>query len=114
MADRNGEGKGGGGTGGGVQINLELYGKRLKALNGNWKEYKKEIWGSADALAVVTPPASEDLRYLKSSALHIWLLGYEFPETVMVFTPGALHFVCGSKKASYLEDFRNLQRCSLG
>lgn len=40
MAERNGDGKGGR-----VQINLELYGKRLKLLNNKWKEHKKEMWG---------------------------------------------------------------------
>jgi nucleosome binding factor SPN SPT16 subunit len=113
MAERNGDGKGGNG-GHGVQINLELYGKRLKALNQKWKEHKKEMWGGADALAVVTPPASEDLRYLKSTALHIWLLGYEFPETVMVFMPGALHFVCSSKKAGHLEDLQKSSKMLTG
>lgn len=100
--------------GGGVQINLELYGKRLKLLNNKWKEHKKEMWGGADAIAVVTPPASEDLRYLKSTALHIWLLGYEFPETVMVFMPGALHFVCSSKKAGHLEELQKSSKMLTG
>jgi nucleosome binding factor SPN SPT16 subunit len=110
MAERNGDGKGGGG----VQINLELYGKRLKLLNNKWKEHRKEMWGGADAIAVVTPPASEDLRYLKSTALHIWLLGYEFPETVMVFMAGALHFVCSSKKAGHLEELQKSSKMLTG
>ncbi|KAK9049570.1 hypothetical protein SSX86_031461 [Deinandra increscens subsp. villosa] len=49
-----------------------------------------------------TPPPSDDLRYLKSSALNIWLLGYEFPETVMVFSDKQIHFLCSQKKASLL------------
>ncbi|GKU91386.1 hypothetical protein SLEP1_g5268 [Rubroshorea leprosula] len=52
---------------------------------------------------MATPPASKDLRYLKSSALNIWLLGYEFPETIMVFAKRHIHFLCSQKKASLLE-----------
>jgi nucleosome binding factor SPN SPT16 subunit len=111
MADvRNGDARGATG----VQINLEYYGKRLKALYGHWKEHKRDVWGGADAIAVVTPPSSEDLRYLKSSALHLWLLGYEFPETVMVFMPGALHVVCSLKKASHLEELQKSSRMLTG
>ncbi|RID45656.1 hypothetical protein BRARA_I02363, partial [Brassica rapa] len=44
-----------------------------------------------------------DLRYLKSSALHIWLLGYEFSDTIMVFTSNQIHFLCGKKIATLLE-----------
>uniref|UniRef100_A0A6N2LUJ3 FACT complex subunit n=1 Tax=Salix viminalis TaxID=40686 RepID=A0A6N2LUJ3_SALVM len=61
------------------------------------------LWGSSDVIAIATPPPSEDLRYLKSSALNIWLLGYEFPETVMVFMKRQIHFLCSQKKASLLE-----------
>ncbi|KAG6553865.1 hypothetical protein Mapa_004782 [Marchantia paleacea] len=117
MADsRNGDAKGGssskgggggdgGGGGGGVQINMDMYSKRLKALYGSWND-NKEGWGNVDAIAVVSAPSSEDLRYLKSSALHIWLLGYEFPETVMMFLPGQLHILCSQKKAQILDDLR--------
>ncbi|GMI65433.1 global transcription factor C [Hibiscus trionum] len=52
---------------------------------------------------LATPPLSEDLRYLKSSALDIWLLGYEFPETIIIFTKKQIYFLCNQKKASFLE-----------
>jgi nucleosome binding factor SPN SPT16 subunit len=37
------------------------------------------LWGGATAIVVATGASSEDLRYLKSLALHLWLLGYELP-----------------------------------
>lgn len=36
---------------------------------------RASLWGGAEALAVASGPGSEDLRYLKSSALQLWLLG---------------------------------------
>ncbi|KAL9259809.1 FACT complex subunit SPT16-like protein [Drosera capensis] len=104
----------GGGGGVSYQIDLENFAKRLKALYGNWKENKGELWGNCDAFAVATPPASEDLRYLKSSALQIWLLGYEFPETIMVFARKQLHFLCSAKKASLIEVVRKSAKEAVG
>ena len=75
MAD-NGNAKGGSGA---YTINLENFSKRLKVFYDHWKEHKSDLWSSSDAIAIATPPPSDDLRYLKSSALDIWLLGYEFP-----------------------------------
>ncbi|KAE9446641.1 hypothetical protein C3L33_21408, partial [Rhododendron williamsianum] len=91
------------GAGSAYTINLVGFSTRLKALYSNWREHKAEFWGSSDVLAVATPPASEDLRYLKSSALNIWLLGYEFPDTIMIFMNKQIHFLCSQKKASLLE-----------
>ncbi|KNA21836.1 hypothetical protein SOVF_039660 [Spinacia oleracea] len=96
------------------QINLENFAKRLKALYGNWKANKSDLWGDAGALAIATPPASEDLRYLKSSALNMWLLGYEFPETIMVFTVKHIHFLCSQKKALLLEVVKNAAKDAVG
>ncbi|GJT88437.1 transposase, Ptta/En/Spm [Tanacetum coccineum] len=53
--------------------------------------------------AVATPPPSDDIRYLKSFALHLWLLGYEFLETIMVFSDKWIHFLFSQKKASVLD-----------
>lgn len=99
---------------GGYEINAETFCKRLKTFYANWKENKQAFWGSADAITVSAPPPSEDLRYLKSSALNVWLLGYEFPETIMVFMESRIHFLCSQKKASLLEVLKKPAKTSLG
>lgn len=91
------------GASGAYSIHVNTFTMRLKLLYSNWSEQKSDLWGTSDALAIATPPASEDLRYLKSSALNIWLLGYEFPETIMVFMEKQIHFMCSQKKVSLLE-----------
>ncbi|KAB2621682.1 FACT complex subunit SPT16-like [Pyrus ussuriensis x Pyrus communis] len=84
-------------------IDLNNFSKRLKMLYSHWREHRSDLWGESDALAIATPPTSEDLRYLKSSAMNIWLLGYEFPETIMVFAKKQVHVLCSQKKASLLD-----------
>lgn len=37
------------------------------------------MWNGATALGIPVGAASEDLRYLKSIALQMWLFGYELP-----------------------------------
>ncbi|KAH7849396.1 hypothetical protein Vadar_017225 [Vaccinium darrowii] len=93
-------------TGNDSAINLVCFSTRLKALYSNWQDLKAEFWGSSDVLVVATPPSSDDLRYLKSSALNVWLLGYEFPETIMIFMNKQIHFLCNQNKASLLEAVR--------
>ena len=39
------------------------------------------LWEGASAMGVVVGSTSEDLRYLKSISLHLWLFGYELPGT---------------------------------
>ncbi|KAI3823750.1 hypothetical protein L1987_05191 [Smallanthus sonchifolius] len=95
--------KGAGGASGGYTIDASTLIRRLKSLYSHWREHRDELWGSCNAFAIATPPPSDDLRYLKSSALNIWLLGYEFPETVMVFSDKQIHFLCSQKKASLLD-----------
>ena len=99
---RNGDAKGSSSKK--YEINLETFGKRVKLLYACWKDYKQEHWGGANAIAIVKPPPSEDLRYLKSSALHTWLLGYEFPKTIMVFLQEQIHVLCSHKKAMLPEE----------
>jgi nucleosome binding factor SPN SPT16 subunit len=41
-----------------------------------WQEGSN--WSGATALLVVAGAAAEDIRYWKSTSLHLWLLSYEF------------------------------------
>ncbi|CAI8605379.1 unnamed protein product [Vicia faba] len=84
-----------------------------QAANGK-SSAAANIWGSSDAVAVACPPPSEDLRYLKSTALFLWLLGFEFPETIMVFTKAQIHILCSQKKASIIESVKKSARESVG
>ena len=96
------------------EINLETFGKRVKLLYACWKDYKKEHWGGADAIVIVKPPPLEDLCYLKSYALHTRLLGYKFPETIMVFLQEQIHVLCNHKKAMLLEEFQKSSKKQFG
>ncbi|XP_073002538.1 FACT complex subunit SPT16-like [Typha latifolia] len=116
MADRsNGYTKpASGGGSGAYKINLENFSKRLKAFYNHWREHKSDLWGSSDAIVVGTPPTSEDFQYLKSSALNIWLVGYEFPDTIMVFMNKQIHFLCSQKKANLLKTLKNSAKEAVG
>lgn len=95
-------------------INLENFSKRLKMLYSHWSKFRNDLWGGSEVLAVATPPPSEDLRYLKSSALNIWLIGYEFPDTIMVFMKKEIHFLCSQKKVSLLEVVKESAKHAVG
>lgn len=119
MADhRNGSAQGANGkasaAGSAYAIDLNTFQTRLKTLYKHWDESRTDLWGSSDAIAVACPPPSEDLRYLKSTALFLWMLGFEFPETIMVFTKAQIHILCSQKKASILESVKKPARESVG
>ncbi|KAJ4952611.1 hypothetical protein NE237_029443 [Protea cynaroides] len=120
MADhRNGNAKASDGNApaaaaGAYSINIENFSKRLRSFYSHWSEHRTHIWGSSDTIAIATPPVSEDLRYLKSSALNIWLLGYEFPETIMVFMKKQIHFLCSQKKSSLLDVLKKPAKEAVG
>jgi nucleosome binding factor SPN SPT16 subunit len=40
------------------------------------------VWNGADAVAIGTGPSAEEIRYLKSISLHLWLFGYELPGAI--------------------------------
>lgn len=63
------------------------------------------MWGDADSFCVLAGKAQPDESgYRKSAVLQIYLLGFlEFPETLMVFTPGKLLVLTGGRKYSMLE-----------
>lgn len=39
------------------------------------------VWAGSTALAIAVGPSTDELRYLKSVTLHLYLFGYELPGT---------------------------------
>jgi nucleosome binding factor SPN SPT16 subunit len=88
-----------------VIIDAATFGRRLKAVYENWEVCSRMIdqsdampdpdiriivsldlqanrstlWDNTNAVVVAVGGSSEDLRYLKSIAMHLWLFGYELP-----------------------------------
>ncbi|KAL0916492.1 hypothetical protein M5K25_014012 [Dendrobium thyrsiflorum] len=60
------------GSAGAYTIDVGNFSNRLKVFYTHWREHKPDLWGASDSIAIATPPPSDDIRYLKSSTLHIW------------------------------------------
>jgi nucleosome binding factor SPN SPT16 subunit len=56
----------------------------------------------AESLLVVVGSSDEENPYQKSTILHTWLLGYEFPATALFITKDKVVFVTSSGKTKYL------------
>ncbi|KAI5800248.1 FACT complex subunit-domain-containing protein [Peziza echinospora] len=90
-----------------IKIDKAVFENRLLTLQSIWKDRK-----STDAFNNVTSILSvmgktEEGPYSKSLALHFWLLGYEFPATLILITQERVWVVTTAKKAKLLEPMRN-------
>ena len=58
------------------------------------------VWKGADALVIEAGEADEDRLYSKSQSMQQWLLGWEFPETVIVICSRSVHVLSSKKKGA--------------
>lgn len=87
-----------------VSINAERFFQRLERLQTHWTTHKSTVWGGSDALCIPLGGASgKEMSYSKSSSMHLYLLGYEFPDSIIIITRNSFHFMATAKKCSYLE-----------
>ncbi|KAK0543166.1 FACT complex subunit spt16 [Tilletia horrida] len=56
-----------------------------------------------DAVIVVQGTADEEAQTFKTTTLHLWLLGYEFPSTLIIITRKGFLFLTSGSKAKLLE-----------
>ena len=85
----------------GPTIDGDLCASRLRAMRASWTANAEPMWANATACLLGTGSNKEDdLRYLKSASMQIWLFQYELPDTLMLFTKDELHVVTGGKKAT--------------
>ena len=84
-----------------IVINGDVFFERLSHLYNSWKSDKRAsdgIFGGAESIVIVAGKPEQENSYQKHNALHFWLLGYEFPATLMVFTMATMYIVTTGKK----------------
>lgn len=86
-----------------VTIDAEKFFSRLSTLQNKWLSAKSGQFAGADALVIPMGTANDDeLTYSKSAAVHLYLLGYEFSDSLLVLTKNMLYFMATTKKCGYL------------
>jgi nucleosome binding factor SPN SPT16 subunit len=93
-----------------IVINAETFFDHISHLYTLWKSDKRAgdpLFGGADSIVVLAGKAAQDSNYQKKNALHFWLLGYEFPATLMVFTTASMYIVTTEKKSKHLKTLLN-------
>ncbi|KAE8266753.1 hypothetical protein A4X09_0g5594 [Tilletia walkeri] len=92
---------------GDVSIDAPAFLRRAKSILDAWKnsDIKDEYQTLADrdAVIVVQGTADEEAHTVKTTTLHLWLLGYEFPSTLIVVTRKGFLFLTSGSKAKLLE-----------
>lgn len=69
-------------------------------------------FNSAKSLLVVTGASDEENPYQKTTILHHWLLGYEFPSTLAYVNTEKTIFIVSAAKAKYLSALKN-DKCEI-
>ncbi|KAG8932667.1 FACT complex subunit spt16 [Tulasnella sp. 418] len=90
-----------------VKLNAQLFFSRAQQVIHAWQAAGKSpehesLTGVDSLLILIGDPAGEDEPDRKSTAFQIWLLGYEFPSTLLLFTQQKIYFLCSSSKAKIL------------
>lgn len=84
-----------------VPLDVETFFQRLQRLRTTWKA--EGALAQCDAILLSLGAPSDFTVYQKTTALFSWLLGYEFPETVMLITKNAVAFLTSPKKGAILD-----------
>ncbi|KKK24131.1 hypothetical protein P175DRAFT_0523793 [Aspergillus ochraceoroseus IBT 24754] len=92
-----------------IVIDKTTFFNRLSSFCTAWKTDKRStnpVFGGAGSIVVLMGKTDEANSFQKSNAIHFWLLGYEFPATLLVFTPEVVYVVTTAKKAKHLEPLK--------
>ncbi|OWZ71873.1 FACT complex subunit SPT16 [Cryptococcus neoformans] len=94
-----------------IRLDSATFFKRAAKIFDSWEKPTGDTQAleDIDAIAIILgDPNDEVASYTKTTALQLWLLGYEFPSTLMVFekSPRKITFVCGSSKAKLIRQLQ--------
>ncbi|KAI9230576.1 MAG: putative SPT16-general chromatin factor [Piptocephalis tieghemiana] len=93
-----------------VVLDARAFARRFKVLQTTWKVSSSSpslLFGDAPYFLSVIGGISDEMNFVKSTAIQTWLFGYEFPNTLLFVGPtGPLHIVSGDKKAAIFEELQ--------
>ncbi|KAL4912206.1 FACT complex subunit spt16 [Aspergillus aurantiobrunneus] len=92
-----------------IVIDKTVFSNRLSSLYTSWKADKRSnhpTFGGVGSIVILMGKTDETNSFQKNNAIHFWLLGYEFPATLLVFTAEAMYVVTTPKKAKHLEPLK--------
>ncbi|OAX82283.1 FACT complex subunit spt16 [Emergomyces africanus] len=92
-----------------IKIDKATFFTRLSTFYSAWRADKRSsnpVFGGAGSIVILMGRTEEANTFQKNNAMHFWLLGYEFPATLFVFTTEAMYVVTTAKKAKYLEHLK--------
>ncbi|WWC58713.1 FACT complex subunit SPT16 [Kwoniella dejecticola CBS 10117] len=95
-----------------VHLDSALFFKRAERIFQAWEKSSgdtAELEGVTALQVVLGEPNDDTPAYNKTMSLQLYLLGFEFPSTLMLFTksPRKVTFVCSSSKAKLLKQLQS-------
>ncbi|PLN77876.1 transcription elongation complex subunit [Aspergillus taichungensis] len=92
-----------------IVIDKAVFFNRLSSFYAAWKADKRSnnaAFSGVGSIIILMGKTDEANSFQKNNAMHFWLLGYEFPATLMIFTTEMMYVVTTAKKAKHLEPLK--------
>ncbi|KAJ5641585.1 FACT complex subunit s.t1.c16 [Penicillium lividum] len=93
-----------------IAIDKSNFFNHLSNFYASWKADKRSgntLFGGAGSIVILMGKTrTDESAFQKNNAMHFWLLGYEFPATLLVLTTEAIYVVTTAKKAELLEPLK--------
>ncbi|KAJ4306214.1 FACT complex subunit spt16 [Collariella sp. IMI 366227] len=92
-----------------IKIDSKAFQERLSHFVSAWKADKRSgdaLFNGASSIVILMGKVDEEPEFYKNNAMHFWLLGYEFPTTLMLLTLDTIYILTTQKKAKYLDQIK--------
>ncbi|KAI9670136.1 MAG: FACT complex subunit spt16 [Caeruleum heppii] len=92
-----------------IKIDKDAFNDRLSHFVSAWKADRRAgdaLFNGATSIVILMGKSEESNAFSKNNAMHFWLLGYEFPATLMLFTTEKAYVITTAKKARHLEPLK--------
>ncbi|KAK0720559.1 FACT complex subunit-domain-containing protein [Lasiosphaeris hirsuta] len=92
-----------------IKIDSKTFQERISHFVNAWKTDKRSgdaLFNGVSSIVVLMGKVDQNPEFHKNNAMHFWLLGYEFPTTLMLLTLDTVYILTTQKKAKYLDQIK--------